>query len=113
LTSGNNVTISDARFDITDYFNILAAKHLTLSNFVATAYSAHLKASSYTLSNWSVYANEVWIDGIDIYNDPRFNNSLVYDRIVRVNKQEAEECKEEGEECVSVISGNWLTPDAD
>jgi len=119
LTAGKDITLADSRFDIEGYFDINAADHLTLKNFVATAQTANLKASRYTLSNWHIYANELWIDGgekIDIFNDPRFKNLLAYDRIVNTCKPDdgiaiVNTCiKSDGEEIdAPVISGGWLS----
>jgi len=116
LTSGNDVIVSDVpQFDIEGYFGIIADNRLTLQNVTGKVDIADFLAKRYTLTRWSIYSNEMWLSGIDIYNDPMYLNSLVYDRIIRFNTQDTEDAEEdegdEGDEedALPTIGGSWLS----
>ena len=109
LTSGNNVTISDVpQFNVGKYFGIKAKNRLTLKHVTGKAEVADFQASGFSLIDWHIFSDEMWLNGVDIYNDPAFRNSLTSDRIIRVPAVAEEEEEEEDEE-EPVLSGYWLS----
>jgi hypothetical protein len=118
LKSGNNISILNSpQFDVRGYLGLTAANQITAINVVGRIGGvagdlglAEFDAMGFHLFDWHFFTKTMLLDGIDIYNDPAYWNSLAYDRIVRsLDSKKRKDSTEDEDDYDITIGGQWLT----